>query len=214
MKKFILSRAWLREPIFRGREKLVRILGNCQLRLRSRGEPCKIIVAAAGRVRKGWISTDQSSLDLLNPEKWQRFFEKGAVQAISAEHVWEHLTPAQGLAAAKTCFSYLAPAGVLRIAVPDGYHPSPNYIAYVDINGTGPSANDHKILYNWQSLTALLEKVGFKVTLLEHFDSSGEFHYVPWNPEDGYIYRSKRFMRQDPSLGFDYTSLIVDAVKP
>ena len=56
------------------------------------------------------------------------------------------------------CYEFLRPGGRLRIAVPDGFHPEPGYIEYVRPGGTGIGADDHKVLYNYQSLRKLLEK--------------------------------------------------------
>jgi predicted SAM-dependent methyltransferase len=47
-----------------------------------------------------------------------------------AEHVWEHLTEEEGLAAARACFKYLSPGGFLRVVVPDGLHPDPAYVEW------------------------------------------------------------------------------------
>ena len=134
--------------------------------------------------------------------------------AILAEHVWEHLTQKEGLIAAKMCFQYLQPGGRLRIAVPDGCNPDSNYRKWVQPGGTGPGADDHKILYTYDSLQQLLVEAGFHTELLEYFDSSGQFHFVEWDPSDGMIRRSRRFDARNQGGKLGYTSLIVDAWKP
>lgn len=72
----------------------------------------------------------------------------------------------------------------------------------------------HKVIYRWETLTEVFEKVGFEVRLLEWCDDNGTFHSTSWDEEDGFIYRSARFdhHNQDGMLGF--VSLILDAVKP
>ena len=55
------------------------------------------------------------------------YFNEGSIDAILAEHVWEHLAEEEGLAAAKCCYRYLRPGGYLRVAVPDGFHPDANF---------------------------------------------------------------------------------------
>ncbi len=90
--------------------------------------PRKRIVIGAGAKREaGWIPTQMQYLDLLKPDHWERFFQPNSIDAILAEHVWEHLTMDEGRDAARTCFKYLRPGGYLRIAVPDELHPSPAY---------------------------------------------------------------------------------------
>jgi len=87
----------------------------------------RVVIGAWSRFDEGWIPTQRDFLDLTKPKDWERFFAPDSVEAMLAEHVWEHLTPAEGLAAARTCYRYLRPGGYLRIAVPDGLHPDPDY---------------------------------------------------------------------------------------
>jgi predicted SAM-dependent methyltransferase len=172
------------------------------------------VVVGAGRVPvAGWIRSEESFLDLLDPETWDRYFRPGTIDALLAEHVWEHLDAHAGTVAARTCFTYLKPGGYLRIAVPDGHFPDPAYIKEVEPGGTGCGATDHKVLYTAESLTALVSETGFEPRLLEYFDRDGVFHETPWDPEAGMIRRSRRF---DPRNrhGLSYTSLIADAFKP
>lgn len=214
LKDWILARSSLSEPLFRVRARGTELLGYWSLRLRDRRRPARIIVAAAGRRRPGWISTDQAFLDLLKPEDWARFFEPGTIKAIVAEHVWEHLTPEQGLVAARQCFHYLAPGGHLRIAVPDACNPDPDYRRYSDVNGIGPSADDHKIFYDCRSLSALLAQAGFATRPLEWHDEAGRFQRQDWDPNDGFIYRSERFYHRRFAPPFGLRSLIVDGIRP
>jgi predicted SAM-dependent methyltransferase len=150
---------------------------------------------------------------MLKDEDWKAFFRENTINAIVGEHVWEHLSKENGLIAFKNCFRYLKPGGYLRIAVPDGFHPKKEYIEFVKPGGTGNGAEDHKILYNYQSMSESLYLAGFKVKLLEYFDEGGHFHAASWNPEDGFIKRSKRFDPRNVNGELNYTSLIVDAVK-
>ena len=130
-----------------------------------------------------------------------------------AEHVWEHLDRNQGLLAAKHCYRYLRAGGYLRIAVPDGFHPDRAYVANVKPGGAGSGAKDHKVLYDYLSLTKLLEEAGLCVRPLEYFDECGQFHYVAWNPDDGMVVRSRRFDERNVGGALHYSSLIVDAEK-
>lgn len=178
------------------------------------GNPLRIVVGSGGIGQAGWIMTDRDFLDLLRPHDWQAFFKENSISAILAEHVWEHLTPAEGLAAAVTCCNYLTPGGRLRIAVPDGFHPDPDYIELVRVGGSGAGAVDHKVLYNHDTLTSLLTRAGFEVEPLEYFDAAGNLHAADWSPDDGLVRRSRRFDPRNHDGRLRYTSLIVDARKP
>jgi predicted SAM-dependent methyltransferase len=176
--------------------------------------PRRLILGASGTSIPGWHHTDQRYLDLLKPAQWQRLFEPGTIDALLAEHVWEHLTPEAALAAARTCFTYLAPGAALRAAVPDGLHPDPAYIEWVRPGGSGAGADDHKILYDYRSFGRVFEQAGFRVELLEYFDESGTFHATEWSNERGYVGRSARYDQRNAGGRLAYTSLILDAVKP
>lgn len=174
----------------------------------------KIIVGSAATKQEGWISTDYPLLDLTDARTFAALFDSGSVSNFLAEHVWEHLSLEDGAKAGSNCFVYLKQGGLLRIAVPDGFHPDADYIAQVKPGGYGPGAEDHKVLYNHLTLSALLENAGYKVRLLEWFDEQGKFRHEEWNPEDGLIRRSTRFDPRNSANPTAYTSLIIDASKP
>jgi len=175
--------------------------------------PPRIVVGASGIFEDGWIPTDVHTLNLLKPERWKLFLKVQSVEAILAEHVWEHLTPSEGLIAAKTCYRYIMKGGYARIAVPDGYHNKQEYIDYVKPGGSGAGADDHKILYTYKTLSKVFCDAGFKVKLLEYFDENGAFIYNEWDPSKGMIHRSKRFDERNNGGQLNYTSLIIDAFK-
>jgi predicted SAM-dependent methyltransferase len=177
------------------------------------GQPIRLIIGASGTKLPGWQETDQRYLDLLKPSDWARFFAPGAVAGIFAEHVWEHLKPADALTAARTCHRFLAVGGCLRVAVPDGLHPDPAYIDGVRPGGTGGGADDHQVLYDYRSLRQLFETAGFRVELLEYFDEAGTFHRVDWSDERGHVARSARYDRRNAGGTLTYTSVILDAIK-
>lgn len=173
----------------------------------------KIVVGASGVFENGWIPTDVHTLNLLKPSRWKLFFSDSSIDIILAEHVWEHLTQQDGEIAAKTCFRFLKNGGHLRVAVPDGFHPDEKYIGYVKPGGSGAGADDHKVLYNNHSFTAIFQKAGFDVVLLEYFDEKGEFHFIDWDKKDGMIHRSSRYDERNIEHPLSYTSLILDARK-
>jgi predicted SAM-dependent methyltransferase len=190
--------------------------GPARLRKMVATAPSKRIMIGAGlKEEPGWTRTQVEFLDLLRPADWERFFEPGTLDAMLAEHVWEHLTVEQGVQAARTCFTYLKPGGYLRLAVPDGNHPDPAYIGVVKVVGASPIqiANDHKVLYTYPLLKDVLEQAGFRVVPYEYFDESGTFHYHEWDPKHGKIWRSKRFDRRNQNGRLAFTSIVVDAVK-
>jgi len=174
----------------------------------------RIVVGASGVVEPGWLATEEDFLSLLRRDDWLRYFAACPVDAILAEHVWEHLGGEEGLAAARTCFEFLRPGGYVRVAVPDGLHPSGDYRARVRPGGTGAGAADHKVLYDYRSFGAVFQRAGFEVRLLEYYDETGQFHFREWDPDEGMVWRSKRFDPRNQAGRIVYTSIVLDAIKP
>lgn len=173
----------------------------------------KIILGAGGVTRAGWLATEQHQLDLMQPGTFAAIgLLPGTVDAFLAEHVWEHIDADQGQAAAALCYEYLRPGGHLRLAVPDGLHPDPDYIEWVRPGGSGPGCDSHHVLYNHRSLSVVLTGAGFEVRLLEYWDEAGTFRCYRWDADDGFVERSAL---HDPrnEHGLHYTSLMMDGVK-
>jgi len=212
MTKIIAYIAFLTKKPFKKIRSILRY-NNLKIRARKNVSPIKIIIGAGRFSQKGWLPTDKRFLNLLKPSDWERLFKSSTIDAILAEHVWEHLTREEGFEAATICFKYLKKDGYLRVAVPDGFHPEPAYINYVEPGGNGPGCDDHKVFYNYLDFKNLFEKAGFKVELLEYFDKNGKFHYKQWEKEDGMIKRSKRFDKRNKNGKLNYTSIIVNAIK-
>lgn len=190
--------------------------------------PSRIIVGASPTYhvgQAGWLSLAQSDLDITDLSNWRRLFRPSSLDAILAEHVFEHLTPEGARKAASLCYHFLARGGYLRVAVPDGFHFDLRYVEWVRPGGSGESflsafrtraEREHQILFNYRTITRLFENAGFDVTLLEWFDEFGRLHKRPWNPEQGDIRLAhNRFWSGVLSIacGAPYTSLILDAVK-
>ena len=164
-----------------------------------------MIIGAGTQSYPGWIATQREQLDLLHGADWAASFGERLVDVFLCEQVWEHLTEAEGRFAASLCFRYLRPGGYLRCAVPDGNFPNAAYQLMVRPGGPGPkdhAAADHKVLYDYQRLTAT------------YCDAAGRFHYHQWSNANGPIYRS--LMSDDRNKGgtIEFVSLIVDARKP
>lgn len=174
----------------------------------------RIVIGASGVEYPGWLSTDRAQIDVARRECFARHWRRNSRWAFLAEHVWEHLEPNDAKLAAENCFEFLRPGGRLRIAVPDGLHPDPDYQERVRPGGLGAGAMDHKVLYTFMTLKELLEAAGFEVEMLEYWDETRTFNFREWSSDDGYIRRSCRFDPRNQGGSLAYTSLIVDARKP
>jgi len=181
--------------------------------LLARSPKKRIVIGAAGICAPGWVATEFDILDLCATADWERLVAPGSLDAILAEHVWEHLGEAEAGHAARNCLRFLKPGGRLRVAVPDGLHPDPGYIDAVRVGGSGAGADDHKVLYRHDSFAAVFRNAGFEIRALEHFDDRGQFHFVDWDPRDGMVWRSLRFDERNRDGRPNYTSIVVDAVK-
>lgn len=196
------------------RRTVLAYTGARRLKNLAGASPCRITIGSAGIADEGWIPTEVEYLDLRKEDQWRRYFNDGSIDAILAEHVWEHLNPQEGLTAAKTCYRFLRPGAYLRVAVPDGYHPDQLYIDAVKPHGHGAGSEDHKVLFTYRSLAQLFEESGFQVTVYEYFDEHGQFHGRDWDERKGLIRRSKKWDPRNNGNQLNYTSIIVDAVKP
>ena len=178
----------------------------------------KLILGAALTSNKSWISTNEEWFDITRKHHWDRLFHKKKfMKRALAEHVFEHLTEEEMAIAFKFIYEHLASKGTLRIAVPDGNNPNPEYIKNTGINGIGADASDHKQFIKFEYLKSELEKVGFKCFIREGYKSNGELVNEKLPPELGYIIRSRRNSFESTKEGWDFvdanSSLIVDAYK-
>ena len=111
-------------------------------------------------------------------EQWEKLKGDKEIEAILAEHVWEHLSLEEGKEAAKNCFRFLKEGGYVRCAVPDKNFKNALYQSTIKIGGPGeenhPAAN-HKIVYDYKTLVKVFEEAGFEVSLLEYCDEHGDF---------------------------------------
>ncbi len=172
--------------------------------------PIKVVLGAGPDVYPGWISTTYPWFDATDASSWQRAFSGTPVQSLLAEHVVEHLTGEQFNLVLKNASQFMAQDGHLRIAVPDGLHPDPDYIESVRPNGSGPGCDDHKFLYDFRTMKKTVEEAGMTCELLEWWDEEGEFHKRPWRQADGFIKRSADHDARNSNGELKYTSLIVD----
>lgn len=189
--------------------------GIKRLHFATRKSPLKIVVGASNVYDdESWTPTEVDFLNLLKENDWKNFFKEDSIDAILSEHVWEHLTEEEGKLAAKNCFKFLKKGAYLRCAVLDGFHVKDEYIHAVKPGGHGAGSDDHKILYNYKTFSNIFEQAGFEVKLLEYFDENHKFHQNKWSVKHDLIHRSKDHDKRNANGELNYTSLIVDAVKP
>ena len=71
----------------------------------------KIIIGAGNTLIDGWKITQETELNLLKKKDFEKQFEYESIEAILAEHVWEHMTKEEGIIAAINCYQFLKPGG-------------------------------------------------------------------------------------------------------
>jgi predicted SAM-dependent methyltransferase len=196
------------------RDGLRRPIRRWALQRKVHRKPLKIVLGSSGLHVHDWLLTDMDQLNVVIESDWERYFQRDTVDAVLAEHVWEHLTSEQAMEAARNCYAFLRPGGRLRLAVPDGLHPDPEYIDAVKPMGSAKGSDTHKVLYTCNSLERLLESAGFTTNVLECFDDEGNFVSADWDPRDGMVRRSARFDSRNHDGQLRYTSVIIDAFKP
>lgn len=66
----------------------------------------KIIIGAEKTKLDGWISTQESELNILDEKDFEKALNSNKAQAFLAEHVWEHMSYEEGMIAARNCYKY------------------------------------------------------------------------------------------------------------
>lgn len=86
-------------------------------------KPLRLHLGSATNRLHGWVNIDLlrpgRTLDLYWDLRRGIPFPTGSVNAVFAEHLFEHLAYEQGIALMRECSRVLVPGGVLRIGVPD-----------------------------------------------------------------------------------------------
>lgn len=191
-----------------------------------------LIVGAKQRNFPGWLSTDLRApgarLDVRRSDDWARAFPPDSIDRIVAEHVLEHITPREALAALCNARRHLKPGGHIRVAVPDANNPDPVYQEHSRPGGKGQAwarlffytadEPEHKTHFDYLTLSELMRRAGLEPRLLEWHNERGQFHRNPWRLEDGPV---RRYFGSPYNLsvylpfhGFQNVSLLIDGVKP
>lgn len=79
------------------------------------GVKIKIIIGAGNTSYTGWVSTQENELYLLNRAGFEKQFKEESVDAMLAEHVWEHMTEQEGIQAAKNCYAFLKAVDIFDV---------------------------------------------------------------------------------------------------
>ena len=181
---------------------------------RNRLRAAERVVLGAGQTDfPGWEATDREVVDVACRDDFARLWAPGSRRLFLAEHVWEHLPAEAAAAGLRNCREFLAPGGCLRIAVPDGFHPDPEYIEHVRPGGTGAGADDHHALYTVDSLSKLVREAGLTSEPVEYWDAAGTFH-SNYTDDRGRISRCLANDARNADGKPNYSSLIIDCVRP
>jgi predicted SAM-dependent methyltransferase len=147
----------------------------------SKRRPLLLHLGSAGNRLDRWVNIDMlrpgRSLDLYWDLRRGIPFGSGSVDAIFAEHLFEHLTLDDGIRLLSECRRVLAPSGVVRIGVPDLDRYVASYLGdddLIDIVRPGRPTramalgepfflHGHRTMYDFETLQYALEKSGFDV---------------------------------------------------
>ena len=173
--------------------------------------PLKVVIGGGDIMHDtSWIVTNQEEIDVELKDDFEYYFETKNADNFFASHVFEHLKDVES--AVINIYNSLKIGGKLRIAVPDGYFPDEKYINEVKVGGTGAGSDDHKHLFNIDSLSEILTKYGFKVEPIEYW-KDGKFNKKDWSANDGFVGRSAEYDERNINGELKYTSLILDCTK-
>ena len=131
----------------------------------------KLNLGCGGNRPEGWANFD-TEMDIAKPLR----FTDGSTDLILAEHVIEHLTPAEVWGFFNECRRILCPGGIIRICIPDvakiaGIEDG-KYRDFIKSHGWGDSPvgailcqHGHKSAWTAEGISALLQSLGFKAAL-------------------------------------------------
>lgn len=77
--------------------------------------PSRIVPGSGGIGQRGWIRTAVEQLDVLERARWLACFSSSSIEALRAEHAWEHLSLLQAAHATSLCWEFLKPGGTFAL---------------------------------------------------------------------------------------------------
>ena len=152
-------------------------------------KPLRLHLGSMTFIKEGWVNIDLAGdpVDL----RWNLAkplpFPDGSIDAIFHEHLLEHLPLSSGLALLRDAHRMLAPAGVLRIGVPDGgaylrsyYDGGRGVIEAVRPGRPTPMlalqevffGHGHRAMYDVETLIAFCREAGFVMVEKRAFGES------------------------------------------
>ena len=169
----------------------------------------KINVGAGGNFFEDWISLEKNDLDITNKQEWFKLFNGYKIKNVLLEHVAEHLYYEDFIKFLNIIKPYLDQKASVRVAVPDGNHPS-NYVKELTgINGTEPGGDDHKYFYTISDMEIIAHELNYTLNKIEYFTKDGIFISQNISFENGYISRcSKNYQGRFTDSNSEYKKMI------
>lgn len=174
----------------------------------SRKDKLRLNIGSGTLHYEGWVNLDLPFFDLTHENLWKYFFKNRPIKNILLEHVLEHLTEKNVEISLSLAKQFLHKDATIRIAVPDKFHPSEEYIENVRPGGIDKGSDDHHSFWSYLDFQKLVKNIGLKANFLEYYDENGKFHKNAWDKSDGVIKRDSVTMANSRIKG--YTSLILD----
>lgn len=112
----------------------------------------KVVIGAGGIEMRGWVAPEKHHTDVCDLASFEKVWSQPVVTHFFTEQEWGHPEPLGALPAARNCARFLVLGGRIRLAIPAGNHPDPEYFRQVRPGGTRDGAADHKLLYTMGSL--------------------------------------------------------------
>lgn len=152
--------------------------------------PLMVYVGSSTINQPGFMSFQQTDLDITIPEQFASYFCKQSVDVFFSEHTIEHIPEAKHVGIFKTMRDYLKPGGIVRIAIPA--YP-PNHVpSELDVK------YNHVAFPTVETLEEHFRQAQFaKVTRLEYLVHNETFHGMCSMPFDSCAGRVRRSFRLD-----------------
>jgi predicted SAM-dependent methyltransferase len=143
--------------------------------IRNFKKPIRLNVGAGECPLPGFINIDERNVpgctDILDNGMFLRRFKPNSVTEIYACAILEHWSRHLYHIALKRWYEILEPNGILRISVPDFRQVAKQYLEIGNlqeilgfcVGGGDYDSNFHKMIFDWETLSSDLRKVGFPI---------------------------------------------------